>query len=218
MRNSIKAVLVAAALAAVTSAQAYTYGDLLVGFDGGTTDFIFDLGRFSNLTPGQTWNLGAAFGQNNLGTHFGVAGASSGLSSSHIYATSPFADEGGFLGGNNQAASANVATIGTGITAGQLRTPAPTDSTGWFMQTDQAAGTPGNYFFNNFFNPNVSVGSVAYLFDNAANGTMTPANSFTYNPANGMLTFAPVPEPGTYSLLACAGVLALVLRRRLARA
>ncbi len=217
MRNLFKAAITALALAAASSVQAYNYGDLLVGFDGGSTDFVLDLGKFSGLTLGQTWNLGAAFGQNDLGSHFGVVGASSGLSSGHIYSTSPFIDQGGFGGGNNQAASANVVTLGTGISAGQGRTPTPVDSTGWFMQTDQTAGTPGNYFFNNYLNPNVSVGSAAYLFDNAPGGSATAANVFTYDSTSGILTYAPVPEPGSFSLLAFFGVLAFTFRRRFAR-
>jgi hypothetical protein len=100
------------------------------------------------------------------------------------------------------------------VTFGNSRAPGPGDTTGWTYQTDQAPGTPGNTFQNNFFNPNVNVGSFAYFFDNGNTGTVTPANGFTYDSAGGILTYSAVPEPATGCLLGGAGLLVLALRRR----
>ena len=215
MKNKLKIALFSTAcLLAAWSAPAqtnYVNGDLLVGFDGGTNDLIYDLGQFSALTLGETWNVGPG-----LGTRFGVVGAQS--TGRHIYATSFDSAENGF---NPTAlyntASSNIRTISgqpTAVTFGNSRSPSPGDTTGWTYQTDQPPATPGNTFQNNFFNPNVNVGSVAYFFDNANTGVVTPANGFTYDKVGGRLTYAAVPEPGTACLLGGAALLALALRRR----
>jgi hypothetical protein len=214
MKDLSKIVLSAvAALGVAASAHAqYVNGDLLVGFTGGTSDFIYDLGSYSSLALGQSWNLGA-----NLGTQFGVVGAQN--LGKHIYATSSDSAEGSFYPGAffNQA-RANVTTIAGGLTAGNSRTPDPSDTTSWTYQTAQAAGTPGNTFQNNFFNPNTLTGTAAYFFDNdTINGTVTPENMFTYNSGSGMLTYQVVPEPSTFALLGVMGMAGVTVRRRLAR-
>jgi len=214
MRKTSKyALLLTSALAVATSAQAYNNGDLLVGFTGGSQDFIYDLGPASSLTIGETWNIGA-----NLGTQFGVVGALN--SGSHIYATSSDSAENGY---NYSTAffnqdRADISTIAGSVVPGQSRTTTPTDTTGWTMETAQSAGTPGNYLFNHMFNPNVSVYSTAYLFDNSGVGA-TPDSYFQYNPS-GQLAFgtAAVPEPATFSLLGVFGLLALAARRQLIKA
>src|ERR1035437_6387689 len=73
MKQTTKcALLTASALAVAASDQAgqYVNGDLLVGFSGATSDFIYDLGQVTSLSLGQTWNVGA-----HQGTQFGVVGA-----------------------------------------------------------------------------------------------------------------------------------------------
>ena len=218
MRKTPKyALLLASALAVASSAQAYVNGDLLVGFTGGSQDFIYDLGQASSLTLGQTWNLDA-----NLGAQFGVLGVQN--TGQHIYATSfdslnenNFAPTGLFPN-----ARADIATIAGGLTLGNSRTTTQAAfdwTTGWTYQTAQAAGTPGNTFQNDYFNPNVSVASNANLYDNLNNGTVTPLSFFSYNPYSGQLAYGvtAVPEPTTIGL-GGLGLLALAVRRKLAKA
>jgi hypothetical protein len=216
MKNRFKyALLAASALAVAASAQAaYSSGDLLIGFTGGSSDFIYDLGKVTSLTSGETWSLGSA-----LGTQFGVVGASA-PASGFIYATSADSAENGYvLSANYSQAKANIATIaGTLTLAGQSRTTTPGDTTGWTYQTSQPAGTPGNILQNNLFDPNVSVGSTAYLFQNAAQTAALADGSFTYDTSSGMVTYTAVPEPATFSLLGGLGLLALALRRHLVKA
>ena len=214
--NKINKVMLsaAAALGVAVSAQAqYVNGDLLLGFSGGTSDFILDLGPYSSLSIDKTWNVGA-----NLGTQFGVVGSLN--LGQIIFSTSPDSAE---LSFNPQglftATRANVATLAQGsLTAGASVTLSPTLTYGWTYQTDRPAGTPGKSFENDFFNPNVNVGSPAYFFENGNAGSVTPANEFSYNSASGELTYqAVVPEPGTLSLLAVMGLAGLVVRRALVR-
>jgi hypothetical protein len=216
MRKTPKyALLLASALAVAASAQAqYVNGDLLVGFTGGSQDFIYDLGQASSLTLGRTWNVGA-----NLGTQFGVLGAQSILTDKHIYATSfDSVNENGFSPANLFFnARADITTIAGGLTVGNSRTTTPTDQTGWTYQTAQAAGTPGNTFQNDYFNPNVNVSAMAYLYDNLNSGTVTAAGFFSYNSSSGQLAYGvtAVPEPTAFSLLGGMGLLALAVRRKL---
>jgi hypothetical protein len=219
-RTTKYALLAASVLAVAATAQAqYTYGDLLVGFTGGSQDFIYDLGQVSSLTLGETWNIGAG-----LGTQFGVVGASSISAGSHIYATSADSGQNGYvMSGNWSVARANIATLDQGLTVRQSRTTTSSDTTGWYMQTAQPAGTPGNYLFNNLDNPNAPVNTygyetTAYFFDNV-NGTATPDSFFSYDTASGNLAFGAVavPEPTTFSLLGGFGLLALAIRRQLAK-
>jgi hypothetical protein len=214
-QTSKYALVAAAALAAAASAQAYTQGDLLVGFDGGSSDFIYDLGQFSSLTAGETWTIGTS-----LGTRFGVVGASTIASGSHIFSTSFDSAQNGYLqGGNYQTAKANIGTINGTLSSGLSRTTTSADTTGWTFQTDQPAGTPGNTFQNNYYNPNVSASATAYFFSNTPFETSpTLDGSFTYNAASGVLTFSAVPEPSTYGLFAGFGLLALALRRQVVKA
>jgi len=214
MNNLRKAMLcAAAALGAAVSAQAqYNNGDLLLGFTGGTSDFILDLGPYSSLSLGKTWNVGA-----NLGTQFGVVGSLN--LGQIIFATSSDSAEGGFNPqGLFTATRADVATLAQGsLTPGASITLNPSLTYSWTYQTDRPAGTPGKSFENDFFNPNVNVGSPAYFFENSNAGTVTPANAFTYNSTSGELSYQMVPEPGTPSLLAVMGLAGLTVRRGLVR-
>jgi hypothetical protein len=214
MKQPLKMTLLCAAGLAAMSAQAQNYvnGDLLVGFTGGSSDFIYDLGQASSLTLGDTWNVGA-----NRGTSFGVIGAQS---NGHvIYSTSFSSTENSFSPTALYAnARGNVATVSgqpSALSLSTSRSPAPSDTTSWFYQTDQAAGTPGNTFQNNFFNPNVSAGATAFFFDNGNDGSVYADGYFTYSSANGVVTY--VPEPATLSLLAGGGLLALLFRRQASR-
>lgn len=213
MKKTTKyALLAASAFAAAAAAQAqYVNGDLLIGFTGGTSDFIYDLGQASSLTLNQTWNLGA-----NRGLQFGVVGSQQ--TGRIIYATSSDSvNENSYdPTGLWPNARADITTIAQGLTFGQSRTTDPADTTGWTFETAQPPGTPGNTFQNDFLNPNVSVSSVAYLYDNLNTGTVTPDSFFSYDSASGQLAYGAiaVPEPATLSLLGGFGLLALALRRQ----
>lgn len=190
------------ALAASTRAQSFSLdGELLAGFTGGVNDVIIDLGKASTITPGQTWDVGV-----NLGTRFGVVGYQN--AGKVIYATSPVDDQAGFNPqGLFASARVNVTTIGTGISLSQqTRTVDPAESTSWHSQTDLPAGTPGVTFQNNFYNPNVPVGSPAFVFKDANTGAVVPMDKFVYNSNSGQLAYAPVPEPSASFALAVAGL------------
>jgi hypothetical protein len=214
MKNSTKLALAAVALAAATSAQAYTYGDLLIGFTSGSgNDTIWNVGQSSSLFSGETWQVGA-----HLGTEWGVVGASSIAGGRHIFASSADPFENGWLQGSQwQLAQANVVTLGgglapNGISVGQFRTldAADVSHSSWFYQT---AGNNSSSFQANYFNPNVAADAPAYLFNNVQ-GLATPDGFFTYNSTSGELTYGVVPEPSVYSLLAGFGLLGMSFRRR----
>ncbi len=219
MRNSIKLAIGAAGLMAVTVAQAANYapGDLLVGFDGGANNLVYDLGQASSLTSGQSWTISAPSGS----TRFGIVGYDS---ANNIYAT--WGSQSGDLSNIGfdptslySVAAGNIRSIAGGtsaIQAGGFRTTTSSDTTGWFMQTDQPAGTPGNYFFNNYLNPNVGSSATAFLIAGNNGGALTDLGSFTFN--GGLLTYTAVPEPTTFSLVGGFGILAVMLRRRLGNA
>jgi len=217
MKNTLKlALVVASALAVTASTQAAYNGDLLVGFTGGSSDFIYDLGLRTGLTSGETWTLGAS-----LGTEFGVVASLN--SGSHVWSTSFDSAENGYVpAANFTTVRANVGTIAGSLTSGTSRTTTSADTTGWTYQTAQPPGTPGNTLQNNWFNPNVAVGSTAYFFNNVDTATpsVTADGFFTYDSVGGVLTYTAqaVPEPSTYGLLAGMGLLVVSLRRRLLKA
>ena len=207
------AFLAVSALALAASANAaYVNGDLIAGFTGGSTDVIFDLGQASALFPGETWTISLT-----SQTDFGIIGAQT--AGKHIFATAFDQTENGWVqDGQYQTARGNILSLaGGGLVAGTSATPLATDSTSWTFQTAQPAGTPGNTFQNNYFNPNVPLAATAYLFDNVS-GTTTPVGGFQYDAGRSTLTVQPAPEPGTYALLGLGGVLALAFRRKSVKA
>jgi hypothetical protein len=210
----------AAALGVVVSAQAqYASGDLLVGFTsspGAGNDYILDIGPLSGLALGQQWTIPSSVGAS--ATEFGVVGTLN--LGSLVFATSSDSAESGFNPtGLFGYARVGVTTIAAnnGLTgAGTSATPAQSLTYSWTSETDLAAGSGGTTTFENaFFNPNVSVNSPAFFFQNANSGTVTAENMFTYNSASGQLTYQVVPEPSTVSLLAVMGLAGLAVRRRL---
>src|SRR5437763_13561434 len=102
MKRSIRITLqtsTALILMTVAAQAQYSSGDLVVGFTSGAgNDLIYDLGKVSNFTDGETWNLNSALtsspgsfstlGNLNWG---GVGAISLGLSSSlkTVYSTVP---------------------------------------------------------------------------------------------------------------------------------
>jgi hypothetical protein len=209
-----KTLLALAALAMTTSAQAvYVNGDLLLGFTGtgGGNDYIQDIGQFSSLSQGKTWTVGTG-----LGSSFGIIGGQA--TGKIIYATSSDSSSSFDPTALYSAARANINTIGASLVSGGSRTTTTTDTTGWTYQTALPAGTPGNTFQNNFYNPNVSPSATAYFYAFANSGTVTADSFFTYNNASGVLTYGTaVPEPASFGILAL-GLLAVAVRRQVVKA
>jgi hypothetical protein len=224
MKNAAKMGLAVAALMSAASAQAYVNGDLYVGFAGGgngaqgASDYIYDLGHYTALYDGQTWNVGS--GRN---TQFGVVGSfSSGPSVQHIFATSSDAAESGWDPSYTfGSVDPDVRTIAGGLSVGNFRTTSASDGTGWTAQT--IATAPGVTWWNDSgLNPNVSTLATAYLFDNLDNGNNGTASAVTllgtlsYDSGSGTMLYT-VPEPSGIALFGGMGALLLAFRRRFAR-
>ena len=239
MKHIYQAALVAAlGLATIPAAQAYTVGDLLVGFTSQSgNDLIYDLGSASSLYNGETWsgltsllladvNNASGFGVGTtLGNlYWGVVGNGpnsgsprtayvttvTGLIPDTITGISAF-------GKVNTADLAIAGNISSGATsAGQSASPAATAANSWNVQT--LSGSLTSNYKNAYENPNV-LGITTADFSSVLNdgNTSTLLGQFTLG-SDGSLTFNAVPEPSTYSLLASAGMLAAILRARRNRA
>jgi hypothetical protein len=222
MRKQTRLILLTVAAVAATSTvqAAYKSGDLLVGFTSGgaTNDYVFDVGALSGLSNGETWTLGANLGGAFTTSQFasadwGVIGALA--STATIYSSAgslgvPSEDAGSF-----NTIRPNVAAVGAGSIANSAAFISQSSTASWFTETDQAPGTPGNYFFNNLDNPNVKTSATAYLYANDNLGDpATPAGDFTISADGNTLTYSAVPEPTAISLLGGFGLLAFLLRRR----
>lgn len=226
------ALLTTVVAAAASTAHATTYynagtGDLLVGFTsaGAANDYILDIGGASGLSNGEQWTLGDNVGGTFSPSQFaaarwGVIGALN--SSKTIYSTT----DGSFTPNEAvnyyQTIRADVATLGANSTVGNFTTPAnsATALTSWYGQTAVPINqNPSGIFETDFYNPNVSTSSSAFLYANPNNGgAPTLLGDFTISSDGNTLTFVAVPEPATYGLLGSFGVLALSLRRQLRKA
>jgi PEP-CTERM motif len=234
MNNQLKAALVAVVAAGLAaSAQAYN-GDLLVGFwqSGVSTTLVYDLGSYSTLQNGETWNLslqlaGAGFNTSgagfNSGVNFGVVGYNGGT----VYSTYNAGGDISVLNNNDLSATA-VNTVKGGInTLGNNQGLQTVDATGkgadWASET--IVGGLNTDLVNNLFNPNATgVGTKNYLYtlgstgslmnDNNADALGSPNNYFTIS-GDGTFTYgvAPVPEPSTTVLMTGLGALVFVFRR-----
>jgi hypothetical protein len=218
------ALLAAIALAVATPAQAATYtGDLLIGFTSQSgSDFIFDLGQASSLTDGQTFNLSSALSSFNLNTvNWGIIGDKnvSGVrtawttTSGTTPNTVPNTTTWGSLDTATKSIYQNFPVGG----AGDSFTILATDDNSWNQQTINGSLT--TQYHNAYENPNlVGLGSESF-YSLVANGSApTLAGNFTLD-SGGIVTFTAtaVPEPGTYGLLAGAGLLVLSFRRQFVR-
>ena len=234
MKNSYKLALLAAlGLASVTVAQAQNYyndgtganaaGDLIVGVSQsgvGNTEVI-DIGAFTSLYNGETWNL------SSLG--LSSAGFSSTLSSSALFgvvgdynnpgagADSLYATTTGFTP-NKINGSGSFGTDDGGLSNVQLGSAAIGSGNDWVSQNNaQVSGTMAAALG---YSPNASVTGVADLFTiNDDNSAPQLDGTFTLNPTTEVLTFdtVAVPEPTTYGLVAAAGLLVVSLRNKFSR-
>jgi hypothetical protein len=242
MKRSIRITMQAAAVLALATGAAraqYTSGDLLVGFtSGGGNDLVYDLGRFSVMTDGQTWELGTSL-TNSPGSYtslgnlnWGVVGALSlGLSSSlkTVYSTGPTGQGAPVQVPNTTTFNGirtSVDTIGQFITSGPAGIDAANDAASWNGET--IVGGTGTYYNNygsaTLNNPN-STTPASFTFgtvvedlygvkaDNTAGSLL---GTFTFD-SSGTLTFnaAAVPEPTTLTLvMGGLGGLVFASRRR----
>ena len=228
----------ALALLANAAHAQYTSGDLVLGFtSGGGNDLVYDLGRFSNITDGQTWNVGSAL-TNSPGTYtsfgnlnWGVVGTLSlGLSGAQktVYSTVPSGQGSIPVNVPNTTTfngiKTSVDTIGQFITSGPAGIDLASDPASWNGET--IVGGSGTYF-NNYGSatpndPNsttpasfTSGSQVEDLYGVKANNTAgSLLGTFTFDPS-GTLTFSasPVPEPTPLTLLGGLGLLLLAVRR-----
>jgi hypothetical protein len=212
---------VAAAAFSAATAQATTYtGDLILGFSSGTgNDFLYDLGPESGLSYGQQWNLGSALSGFNLNTvNWGVIGDKNVSGTRVAWTTTP-----GGMVPNTVPNNATWLTLDTparsifqnfaAAGAGQTLTIAATDDNSWNKQT--ISGTLSTQYVNAYENPN-GVGFAALSFFDVFADASTPGLQGWFSlDQTGTVTY--VPEPTTLNLLAGAGLLALVVRRRFGR-
>jgi hypothetical protein len=230
-----------AALTLMTAAaQAqYSSGDLVLGFTSGSgNDVVYDLGRVSNFTDGETWSLNSALtsspgsftGLGNLNWG-GVGAISLGLSGSAktVYSTVPVGQGAIPVNVPNTTTfngiRTSIDTIGQFITSGPAGIDAASDPASWNGET--IVGGSGT-FFNNYGSatpndPNSTTpasftsGAVvedlyAVKADNTAGHLL---GTFSFD-STGTLTFSAsaVPEPTTLSLLGGLGLVGFALRKR----
>jgi hypothetical protein len=221
MNNTLKRTLLATlGAAAFSAAQAATYtGDLLVGFTSQSgNDVIYDLGQFSALTGGESWDLSSLLGGFNLSTvSWGVVGdrnvSGTRLAWTTTSGTLPNPVANTAMWGNIDAADKGLYSNFAVGGAGTYLMITATDDNSWNEQT--LNGTLPTAYHNVYQNPNLVGPSTASLFSSVAdNSDPTLVGTFTLN-ANGGLSFVAVPEPAAWSLLGGAGLLAFALRRPL---
>jgi len=221
----------------VTSAQAqYNAGDLIVGFTTGSgNDVVYDLGTFSSLVNGETWNISSTLsgaGHANLNNlNWGVVGAQSTGASGSLktsYATVPTGQAAIPANvpstGTFSSIATAVNTIGQFITSGPSGTDAASDAASWNGET--IVGGSSTYFNvygsgtpnlpNSTTSASFTSGSVVEDFYGVkANNTAgTLLGTFTFD-STGTLSFTAVPEPSTYGLLAGLGLMVVTIRRQL---
>jgi hypothetical protein len=231
------AVLAAGALAVASTSQAAS-GDLLVGIYSPSVNqtFVLDIGAFSSLANGETWNLdslsggklfgaptgtgaggsvigGAGFTSASLsGARFGVVGyANFGANIYYTAGTGSKADvsslDGGSWGGAVDGVSQGVFVSGNSF------------QTDW--KTQSSASTGGDVFDAlGFYNVNGTQGTHLDLYSATEFGTLASQvkDNFFSLGTDGVLTYgAAVPEPTTYGLLGGAGLLVLSFRNQFRR-
>lgn len=221
--------------ATAVHAQAnYNPGDLLVGFTTQSgSDLIYDLGAAGSLYNGETWSglsslLTSSFGTgtNLNGLYWGVLGNTANTGTARTAFTTTFAglvpntvaNAQMFANLNNAARAIATDFSGITISAGQSATPLANGDNSWNQQT--LSGAFNTQYLNVYENPNVQgVTSADFSQVLYTGGSPTLLGNFSLG-ADGSFTYsgvAAVPEPTTCSLLAGAGILLAVFRKKLRR-
>ena len=220
------AVLAALGLAGVTAAQAASYnGDLLVGFTTQSgNDLVYDLGSFSSLTSGETWDLTSALSAAGLGSslstvQWGVVGNlnSSGTRYSWLTLASGSANTVPGTTAWNKINSADTTIYsslsGSGI--GDYGTPSSSVAYSWNAETALGGTAASGAFSSVSQNPNSTGLTVATIWQQVAGGSVAEAGTFGLSTvgAADILTYQPVPEPGSFALMAVGGGFLMLIGR-----
>lgn len=228
MKQLYKAALLAAlGLAGITSAQAATYnGNLIVGFTTQSgNDLIYDLGATSSLFDGETWTLTSLLTGYNLSTvNWGVIGDKnvSGVRTAWMTTdgVTPNAVPNNTSWGNLDNATASIYQSLSTAGAGQSALVDSSVTISWNKETLDGLTSATSYQSYKGNTPDVSGLTSASFFGMVANGSApTLLGTFALD-NSGVLTFnaAPVPEPGTASLIGGGALLMLALRNKFRRA
>jgi len=232
--NFYKAALLAAlGLAGVVNSNAATYNqDLLVGFTTTSgNDLVFDLGSSASVLAGtagtaDTWDLSSLL-VGNLSTvsadQWGVIGDNK-TAQSPAHAVFSTANITAPISGTSAWAPYDTATKGiysslTTAGAGQYAYVDATTANSWNVQTISPSLTTQYYNVDGANNPN-TLGAASLNLNEILNdgSAASVVGAFSLSSA-GLLSFTPtaVPEPGTYGMLAGAGLLVVSLRKQFRR-
>lgn len=190
--------------AVVATAQAgvtpYPAGDLLIGFtDGQHFDVVYDLGKASALTDGETWKFGSS--GLNLTTNYNLSTVQWGVIGDNRPSGFVWTTTGGSTPGSVYSLVFGLDTVMRTIYetmnspggVGEYETFTPTDPDGWNQETINGIGP--NQYIDVYENPNV-IGEVSasfyYLTDSeqTGNGDTTPALLGTFTLAStGVVTY-----------------------------
>jgi hypothetical protein len=235
MKNTIKATLIALAIAGVASSARATYsGDLLVGFTlQNGNDLVYDLGLAANLTDGETWSLNSllaganspAFTLNSSSVQWGVIGSQNQSGTRVSWATHAGSPPPNVPNTTTWTSAIDANTTSMAGSIGVTTTSSPganaaeasTLANSWNQQTIASANS-GSYH-KAYTNPNTTGYSTVDFYKNIANNTAAvQLGSFSFD-NTGTLTFdaVSVPEPSMYGMFAAAGVLLVGLRNQFRR-
>ena len=219
------ALLAALGLTGAANVQAAGYtGHLIVGFTAASgNDLIYDLGNTSALTDGETWSslttllLGSGYDLSTV--KWGVIGDKNVTGTYTSWSTaSPNPVPNDATWNNIDIAVSSIYQNFSSATAGTSLSIAYTDANSWNTQT--VSPTLTTQYANVYGNPNFMGGTTATLFQAVSDGsTPAPLGTFSFDSGTGVLTFnaAPVPEPGTMSLVGGGALLLLAFRNKFRR-
>lgn len=244
MKNLYRVALLAAlGLGSVTVAQAQNT-DLTLGFNdaGGPSaaqnDYVIDLGITGNQLAAAGYSYSTTFSASTFNSAFsadgnalndvaaGIVGGNTLVSPKQLYMTSSTAP-------NNYTSTSlfnNSVNPAEGVTLGEYQSSSTTSTANWsqiIAASSTAPGTEvsGTSLASESGNPMgvLSSGLLTLdLFENTetsgTHGTVAgwdEIGTVTINANNDTVTFAAVPEPATYGLLAAGGLLIIAVRRQL---
>jgi hypothetical protein len=221
------AVLAALGLASVTAAQAVTYnGDLLVGFTTQSgNDLVYDLGSFSSLTYGETWDLTSALAAAGLGSsvstaQWGIVGNANSAGIKYSWLTTadgsanPVPNSSAWL--NINSADSTIFSSLSAAGMGNYGTPSSSASYSWNQETAQGGSAAPTAFSNYSQNPNsTGLGTVtlSQQIDNGSAPTQAGYFGLAVVGSSDILSFQTVPEPGSCALMAVGGGFLMLIGR-----